>query len=227
MTTNEMKTILVVDQGTTLRKLLVGRLESLEFEAVEAGSPEELASALSSGNFDLVISDLQIPGLDMKSLYQKYKTLKCPLLVFTDRVPAEGDGDWKIAQTKGIYHKSQRADLLKKVLELAGWGSGKECSKNHSDAKNILLIEDSPTIRNMLRRILEKSFPGCIIREASEGREALSEMSNKKVDFIITDLQMPGMDGQTFLKMLHHNPLLRNKPWWSCAPLLRPSFGSN
>ena len=29
---------------------------------------------------------------------------------------------------------------------------------------------------------------------------------------IITDLQMPGMDGQTFLKMLHHNPLLKNKP---------------
>lgn len=212
METNEMKTILVVDQGTTSRKLLVGRLQSMDFGTVEAGNTAEVTVALESRDYDLVISELQIPGLELKGLFQKYKTLKCPLLVFTDRVPAHGEDDWKIAQVKGIYHKSQRAELLKKVLELAGWGASREVLKEKSDAKHILLIEDSPTIRNMLRRILEKSFPGCVIREASEGREALSEMSNKKVDFIITDLQMPGMDGQTFLKMLHHNPLLKNKP---------------
>lgn len=210
MVINEIKNILVVDRPTTLRKLLVARLQSMDFQTVEAGSVEEIAAALSSQTFDLVVSDLEIPGLVGKDLFHKFQTLKAPLLVYTDRPPLEGE-DWKIAQVKGIYHKSQRTDLLKKVLELVGWGAGAEPGEG-LERKEILVIEDSQTIRNMLRRILEKNFTDCVIREACEGREALAEMSNKKVDFIITDLQMPGMDGQTFLKMLHRNPLLKNKP---------------
>ncbi len=206
-----MKTILVVDHEGTGRKLLAGRLQIMDFEVVEAGSLEEVQRELASRNFDMVISDLKIPECDTGCLIQKYKTLKCPLLIFTDKFHQESDADWKIGQVKGVFHKSQRADLLKKVLDLVGWSAGKEL-RERSDQKNILLIEDSPTIRNMIRRILQKSFPDSVIREASDGREALTEMSNKKVDFIITDLQMPGMDGQTFLKILHNNPLLKNKP---------------
>jgi two-component system chemotaxis response regulator CheY len=208
--TTDIKTVFIVDQGSTTRKLLAGRLQSMDFKTLEAGSFEEVSEALASGQFDLVVSDLELPGHSSRELFNKYKTLKVPLLVFTDRPPQEGE-DWKIAQAKGLFHKSQRADLLKKILELVGWGAGKETTEG-TDQKNILVIEDSPTIRKMVCRILEKNFPSCIIREACEGREALSEMSNKKVDLIFTDLQMPGMDGQTFLKMLHHNPLLKNKP---------------
>src|SRR5262249_42565919 len=57
-----------------------------------------------------------------------------------------------------------------------------------------------------------KGFPQDEVREAPEGRQALSEMSQKKVDLIITDLEMPGMDGQTFLGHLKANPLLSKKP---------------
>jgi two-component system chemotaxis response regulator CheY len=211
MVKTETKNILVVDYEGTGRKLLAGRLQLMDFATVEAGTPEEVQKALASQTFNLVISDLKIPSLELKELFQKYKTLKCPLLVFSDRVPGEETDDWKIAQVKGVYHKSQRAELLKKVLELTGWGAGRDLREG-PETKNILLIEDSPTIRNMIRRILQKNFPDCLIREAADGREALSEMSNKKVDLIITDLQMPGMDGQTFLKILHKNPLLKTKP---------------
>jgi len=37
-------------------------------------------------------------------------------------------------------------------------------------------------------------------------------MAQKKVDFIITDLQMPGMDGQTFLRKVRSNNILKQKP---------------
>ncbi len=210
MVITETKTILVVDHGSTGRKLLSGRLQMMEFETVEAGTVEEIEQALASRTFDLVIADQEIPGLVGKDLFNKFQTLKAPLLVFTDRPPLEGD-HWKIAQMKGVFHKSQRAELLKKVLELLGMSLARD-ARERADQRHILLIEDSPTIRSMIRRILQKSFPDCAIREASDGREALGEMTNKKVDLIITDLQMPGMDGQTFLKILHGNPLLKNKP---------------
>ena len=211
MGTNEPKTILVVDEANTTRKLLAGRLESMEFQVLEAGSDAEIASSLMGRPVDLVISEMRLPGVTMEQLFVKYKTLKTPLLVYTSQIPGEDAGEWRIAQVKGVFHKSQRAELLKKVLELAGWGAMPEAPEG-AGGKHILLIEDSPTIRKMLRRILEKNFKDSVIREASEGREALSEMSNQKVDFIITDLQMPGMDGESFLKMLRRNPLLKNKP---------------
>jgi CheY-like chemotaxis protein len=45
-----------------------------------------------------------------------------------------------------------------------------------------------------------------------DGRHAIGEMARKRVDLIVTDLDMPGMDGVTFLGMLIGNPILRNKP---------------
>jgi CheY-like chemotaxis protein len=55
-------------------------------------------------------------------------------------------------------------------------------------------------------------MPQSVIREAGDGRVALTEMTKKKVDVIITDLQMPNMDGRTFLRMIRKNPLLKAKP---------------
>ena len=78
--------------------------------------------------------------------------------------------------------------------------------------RQILIIEDSPTLRGMVRRALQKGLPDAVIREADEGRQALSQMSQKKVDLIITDLEMPGMDGQAFLSLLKANPILMKKP---------------
>jgi CheY-like chemotaxis protein len=197
-----------VDEASTTRKLLAGRLEGMEMRVVEAGDPKEVAQALASGAFDLVVSELSLPGLSREELFRRYKTLRAPLLLYTEKVP-EGDvRDWGIAQVKAVFHKSQRADLLKKVAELVE-GPTRETT---AGARQILLIEDSPTIRNMMRRLLERNFPGCAIREASEGREAMAEMSNKKVDLILTDLQMPGMDGEAFLRMLRGNPVLKHKP---------------
>jgi DNA-binding NarL/FixJ family response regulator len=91
-----------------------------------------------------------------------------------------------------------------------------------------LLIEDSNTIRGGLRQSLTKAYPDAVIREASEGRAAIHELTQGKVDLIITDLQMPGMDGERFLQVLKGNPLLRKKSVLvyssSITPELRAGF---
>lgn len=75
----------------------------------------------------------------------------------------------------------------------------------------ILLIEDSETVRNFLRRLFQREMPACTIIEAAEGRAALHEMTRCKADLIVTDLQMPGLDGRGFIAKLRSNPLLRKK----------------
>jgi two-component system chemotaxis response regulator CheY len=75
----------------------------------------------------------------------------------------------------------------------------------------ILLIEDSDTVRSYLNHTLMAALPGATIVEASEGRAALRELTRCRADLIITDLQMPGMDGRAFLATLRQNPILRHK----------------
>jgi two-component system chemotaxis response regulator CheY len=75
----------------------------------------------------------------------------------------------------------------------------------------ILTIDDSGTMRGLVRRSLEKLFPGSTIREAEDGKSAIKELAMGRFELIVTDLEMPGMDGRTFLETLKKNALLDRK----------------
>jgi two-component system chemotaxis response regulator CheY len=77
---------------------------------------------------------------------------------------------------------------------------------------HLLLVDDSPTMRLFLRHLLLMLFPAFSISEAEDGKTALRSLTTARVDLIITDLQMPGMDGQSLVQVLRRNPILRKKP---------------
>lgn len=204
----EEKTVLLVDPSETARKLLAMRLSSMELDPVEASSLEAVETALATMRVQLVVSEWKLNDLEGPALFQKFRKGNVPVFLFTDKVRDQG---LQAPELAAVFHKSQRAELLRRVEEFFEAKPAAEPAEPAA-GRHILLIEDSATIRRFLRRVLEKNFPGCVIREAEEGRQAISEMTNKKVDLIVTDLQMPGMDGQSFLKILHRNPVLKGKP---------------
>jgi two-component system, OmpR family, response regulator VanR len=65
---------------------------------------------------------------------------------------------------------------------------------------NILFIEDEQALREVFCDILNKIYKK--IYEASNGLEALEIFQNNKVDIVVTDINMPNMDGLAFLKEL-------------------------
>jgi CheY-like chemotaxis protein len=75
----------------------------------------------------------------------------------------------------------------------------------------ILIIDDSGTTRGLLRRALQQADPSNVVREAEDGKAAIHELTQGRFDLIITDLEMPGVDGHRFLEVLRGNPLLRRK----------------
>jgi two-component system chemotaxis response regulator CheY len=77
---------------------------------------------------------------------------------------------------------------------------------------HLLLVDDSPTMRLYLRHMIQKLFPTFSITEAEDGKTALRCLTTARVDLIVTDLQMPGMDGQSLVQVLRRNPILRKKP---------------
>lgn len=64
--------------------------------------------------------------------------------------------------------------------------------------KTILAVDDSSAMRNMVRQALE--YGGYQVIMAEDGRQALDRFEKtKEVDLIITDINMPVMDGITFI----------------------------
>ncbi len=62
---------------------------------------------------------------------------------------------------------------------------------------NILIVDDDPVLRELIERLLGKQ--GYLVDTASTAEEALKHLQSQSADLILTDLQMPGMDGLTLL----------------------------
>lgn len=69
-----------------------------------------------------------------------------------------------------------------------------------SDLK-ILTVDDSPTMRRIIINTLKRAGFSDVL-EASDGRDALAKMKVEKVNFVITDWNMPEMDGLSFVTTL-------------------------
>lgn len=75
----------------------------------------------------------------------------------------------------------------------------------------ILAIDDSPTMRRIIVNTLKRAgFEN--VSEASDGKDALAKLKTDKFDFIITDWNMPEMDGLTFVNSVRSDPELQSLP---------------
>ena len=76
--------------------------------------------------------------------------------------------------------------------------------------KTILVVDDSMSIRQVVGIALRGA--GYDVIEACDGKDALSKMTGQKIHLIISDVNMPNMDGITFLKQVKINPSYKFTP---------------
>jgi two-component system chemotaxis response regulator CheY len=77
-------------------------------------------------------------------------------------------------------------------------------------AKKILVVDDSSSVRTVARMALREH--GYDVIEASNGKEALEMLNGDRVHLVISDVNMPTMDGITFLKEIKRHPSYKFTP---------------
>jgi two-component system chemotaxis response regulator CheY len=77
-------------------------------------------------------------------------------------------------------------------------------------ARLILTVDDSPSIRLMMHLTL--TGEGYEVKQTSDGVEALEFARNHNADLVLTDINMPRMDGLTLIRELRMRPAYKTVP---------------
>jgi two-component system chemotaxis response regulator CheY len=78
-------------------------------------------------------------------------------------------------------------------------------------ATTFLIVEDSPTMRQLLAFSLRR-LKDCRIIEAVDGVDALKKLATEQVDLVITDINMPMMDGLKLITVIRGDARMKSLP---------------
>jgi len=200
------KRVLIVDDNQTNRTILQSQLEYWNLVPVPAVSGvEALALLAKEDNYDLVLTDMQMPHMDglqlSRTIRDKHPDL--PIILLS----SVGD-EYKKAHVKlfsaimtkpikqQLMYRNILAALQKGPAQAAGSKSFQTrlpsgLSKQHP--LRILVAEDNVINQQVILHILQKL--GYAPKLVANGREAVYLMLEHTYDIIFMDLQMPEMDG--------------------------------
>jgi len=201
----EIMSILILDPNEDSREMLSHRLEAMDFEVVEAAKASEAKSVAGDADIELVYTEWSSDGLTGAALIKTLEPDKHPVVVVTEQDPSTLVG-WKEAGARICLHKTWLSDILKclwAVDQLEKSGPVKVGDPKVLVGHGVLVIEDSATMRGVLKRTLASGFPGAEIHEAEDAKQALVIVDKADVRLVVTDLNMPGMDGNAFIQALH------------------------
>jgi two-component system chemotaxis response regulator CheY len=75
----------------------------------------------------------------------------------------------------------------------------------------VLVVDDSPTMRQLIVFALNR-IPGLQIEEAGDGVAALKKLTTESFNLLVTDVNMPIMDGLKLVSLLRNDPEYKSLP---------------
>ncbi|MBF0260935.1 MAG: response regulator [Magnetococcales bacterium] len=190
-----MDTILIVEDSSSFAALIKARLQrALGVEVVLAKSLAEARVVLERypRRFLLALLDLFLPDAPEGEIVDLMVTHQLPSIVLTGMFKPQLR---QIFLDKGLldYFIKDSPGVVDTVIQAI------ERFRSNRRTR-ILVVDDSRSARRLLSRLLERH--GFELREAGEGEEALRILGNETISLVISDYQMPGMDGVEFARRL-------------------------
>lgn len=198
---------LVIEDSMAVRRIIQGILMSTcgfsEVIQKENGALglEELLENHSS--YDLAILDWQMPVMDGMEVLKKVREaqIKLPILVCTSAGKKESIIEAVTAGASDYLVKPFLAINLEKKIEKLFKGSTQEKDEHTTTA---LIVDESPIVRGVIKKILLKDHLVNHVVEASDGPSALKLFLSQKIDLLILDWQTSKLSGIEVIKAIRN-----------------------
>ena len=190
--------ILIVDDSAVVRKSLIKLLEEAGAEVTAAEDGEKGLEIALAQSFDLIITDVEMPKLGGYALCLKLKnnpaTRSIPVIILSTQDSDEAIERGFQAGATAYISKSEAMSHLKKTIE-------KVLNKStFKQERTILVVDDSKTIRFLVEKGLSEA--GFHVLTATNGKEGIDLVKIRPPDLILSDINMPEMNGMEFCKQL-------------------------
>ncbi len=196
-------TVLVIDDDPSARDLLQRFLNREGYQVYSAATGADGVRLAQEIFPDVITLDVMMPGMDgwavLSELKSDERLARIPVIMLS--MVDNRELGYALGATDYMLKPVNRDRLLQLLTRF-------RCNK--PAGCSVLVVEDDPPTREMMRRVLEKE--GWAVTEAGNGRDGLDKVLENCPDVIVLDLMMPEMDGFGFLTELRRVPRWRQIP---------------
>jgi CheY-like chemotaxis protein len=192
--------LLIVSEAAPERDLLrrASAEASIPVDATELdtpGDPVAMSELLARQNFDVVFFDSRIAKPARQELLNAIRAApSLPLAVLI--APAA-------IKTREVFTEGLEVDsALAKPMDLQETRDLIDCCIRARLPQRVLIVDDSSTVRSVVRKVLQASRCKLEAEEAADGTVAIELAKKQRFDIVFLDCQMPGIDGFETLSIL-------------------------
>jgi PAS domain S-box-containing protein len=193
---------LVVDDDPAARELLENFFRKEGFRVVAADSGAEAIRLARELKPAIVTLDVMMPGMDGWAVLSQFKAdpelAEVPVIMVT------------IVDDRNLGYALGATDYLTKPVDRDRLAALVRKYRRPDTRDVVLVVEDDPATRSLLRRSLEGE--GWTVMEAENGRVGLEALAHTRPALILLDLMMPEMDGFQFVAELRRSDASRTIP---------------
>lgn len=212
-TEQEKRTILLVDTSSEQRKQLLRTIQAVSrYTVKEARSGREALEMMAQHNVDLVISELLMPVMDGLTLLQEVRThprLKgTAFILMAEKPPRDIAEISRSSNVASFFTKPVSEEVVASALQRLF--SPPELPDLSS--LSALVVDDLKSARKVVIRHLQEL--GVVkVTEATNGLEAIGQLTVGHFDLIISDSDMPKLGGAGVHEQLRKSPKWRSTPF--------------
>ncbi len=178
-----MGRILVVDDDPGVRQTLAASLELHGFEVVEASSAEQGLDKVREETFDLVVSDIRMPGMNGVQLFREVRRVRpdLPVVLITG---FEVESWVEEAIQEGAFTVVEKPVRMERFIQLA---------QRAIRSPTVLVVDDQPGVADSMVAALNAA--GLRAAAAHDGEAAMKLLKEQTFDVCVLDLVMPEVTG--------------------------------
>jgi DNA-binding response OmpR family regulator len=202
--------VLIVDDSLTVRMDLAEAFEAAGFRPVSCATATEARAALSRGQVDAVVLDVMLPDADgVEFLHELRATASgataAVLMLSTEAEVKDRIRGLRTGADEYVGKPYDAEHVVARVWELL-----RTRGTAATDGTTILIIDDSATFREGLRRACEEV--GYQVLTAASGDEGIRIVAGRRPAAVVVDGVLPDMDGATVIRRMRLDAALRGIP---------------